>query len=397
MTLTVRSATVTGATTKGSALTHAELDENFNHLSQASNHSFTPSGSGAQTEPVSTALQRLPHTAQYSSAANFNTARDALTGRFGMALLDLTGTGSVTTRPVLAIGDGTWRSSDQGIAVSRELTSGTGNAHGVDDNTEFSRDTYAYASFDAKALISGAVTIGHYAGFEQDATFTASTVNIIYGFVDLPTINGSAVDSRYGFRANDVTVTSGTLTNNYGVYVEELDAGGTLNYAIFTAGTTPSSFGGAVSITGTVTVGGGAATTPEVRVGNTSDGIALRGVSGEGRINGYDTGSVGFNPVAIYTGLTAGFYQSTSNNYGFGTKTFGTSAANVICIASGTAPTAAVADAVQFYSSDNSAGNTIPSFYCEGSEVIATGQADSASSVRVKMRINGTVVTLLAI
>jgi hypothetical protein len=176
-----------------------------------------------------------------------------------------------------------------------------------------------------------------------------------------------------------------------------LDAGGTLNYAIFTAGTTPSSFGGAVSITGTVTVGGGAATTPEVRVGNTSDGIALRGVSGEGRINGYDTGSVGFNPVAIYTGLTAGFYQSTSNNYGFGTKTFGTSAANVICIASGTAPTAAVADAVQFYSSDNSAGNTIPSFYCEGSEVIATGQADSASSVRVKMRINGTVVTLLAI
>jgi hypothetical protein len=47
MTLTVRSATVTDATTKGSALTHAELDENFNHLRQSSNHSFTPSGSGA--------------------------------------------------------------------------------------------------------------------------------------------------------------------------------------------------------------------------------------------------------------------------------------------------------------------------------------------------------------
>jgi hypothetical protein len=49
MTLTVRSATVTGATTKGSALTHAELDENFNHLSQSSNHTFTQSGSGAAT------------------------------------------------------------------------------------------------------------------------------------------------------------------------------------------------------------------------------------------------------------------------------------------------------------------------------------------------------------
>jgi hypothetical protein len=53
MTLTVRSATVSGATTKGSALTHAELDENFNHLSQSSNHTFTPSGSA----PISTTVQ----------------------------------------------------------------------------------------------------------------------------------------------------------------------------------------------------------------------------------------------------------------------------------------------------------------------------------------------------
>jgi hypothetical protein len=52
MTLTVRSATVSGATTKGSALTHAELDENFNHLSQSSNHSFTPSGSGMVAESM---------------------------------------------------------------------------------------------------------------------------------------------------------------------------------------------------------------------------------------------------------------------------------------------------------------------------------------------------------
>jgi hypothetical protein len=49
MTLTVRSATVSGATTKGSALTHAELDENFNHLSQSSNHTFTPSGTAPST------------------------------------------------------------------------------------------------------------------------------------------------------------------------------------------------------------------------------------------------------------------------------------------------------------------------------------------------------------
>ena len=70
---------------------------------------------------------------------------------------------------------------------------------------------------------------------------------------------------------------------------------------------------------------------------------------------------------------------------------------NTLMIASGTAPSTAPADSVLFYSSDISAGNTEPSFYCEGTAVLATGQADSASSVRVKMRINGTEVTLLAI
>jgi hypothetical protein len=60
VTLTVRSATVSGATTKGSALTHAELDENFNHLSQASNHSFTQSGTGAVSDTVQNDLRNKP-------------------------------------------------------------------------------------------------------------------------------------------------------------------------------------------------------------------------------------------------------------------------------------------------------------------------------------------------
>lgn len=70
---------------------------------------------------------------------------------------------------------------------------------------------------------------------------------------------------------------------------------------------------------------------------------------------------------------------------------------NQVNVYNGTAPTAAAADSVTLYSTDDTAGNTIPSFYCEGTGVLATAQADVASSVRVKMRINGTVVTLLAI
>jgi len=86
-----------------------------------------------------------------------------------------------------------------------------------------------------------------------------------------------------------------------------------------------------------------------------------------------------------------------SSGLGVGTSSFGSSATKVVSVGTGTAPTTGPADTVQFYSSDDAAGHTIPSFYCEGTNVIATGQADSASSVRVKMRINGTVVTLLAV
>jgi hypothetical protein len=329
MTLTVRSASVTGATTAARALTHAELDANWAHLvardseiqaslaasTGAALVGFVQSGTGAITsDTVQAALRRLVHTAQYDSTANFNTARDALTGRFGMALLDLSGSGSVSTRPVLMVGGASLLSSDQGIAVARTLTSGTGNAHGIDDNTVFSRDTYAYASFDAKAQMTGSVTIGHYAGFEEDGKMQATTVNSYYSYVVSSNIDGSAVDSKYGLYIYDTSVTSGSLTNQYGIYINELTAAGTLNYAVWTNGTTPSRFGGAVTIVGTITVGGGASSTPEVRVGNTTDGIALRAVSGEGRILGYDTGSVGFNTVAIYTGANAAFRVDTSQN-----------------------------------------------------------------------------------
>lgn len=73
------------------------------------------------------------------------------------------------------------------------------------------------------------------------------------------------------------------------------------------------------------------------------------------------------------------------------------STGGVMSLYNGTAPSGGVADTVQYYSSDDAAGHTIPSFYCEGTNVLATGQADSTSSVRVKMRVNGTVVTLLAV
>mgnify|MGYP001561317024 CR=1 FL=1 len=70
---------------------------------------------------------------------------------------------------------------------------------------------------------------------------------------------------------------------------------------------------------------------------------------------------------------------------------------NTLIIGSGTAPTSSPADSVTLYSSDESAGHTVPSFYAEGTNVLLTGQADSVSSRRFQVRVNGTLIQLLAV
>lgn len=58
---------------------------------------------------------------------------------------------------------------------------------------------------------------------------------------------GSTAVDRYGLYVDEISG-AGTLTNQYGLYVAALTKGGTYNYAVYTAGTTPSYFGGRVSI-----------------------------------------------------------------------------------------------------------------------------------------------------
>jgi hypothetical protein len=81
-------------------------------------------------------------------------------------------------------------------------------------------------------------------------------------------------------------------------------------------------------------------------------------------------------------------------NLGIGTSTFGTSAATVLAIATGTAPATGPADTIQIYSTDLSAGNTMLSLYTEGTVVNAN--ATAAATHRIAIRVNGTVYYLLA-
>lgn len=76
------------------------------------------------------------------------------------------------------------------------------------------------------------------------------------------------------------------------------------------------------------------------------------------------------------------FSGPVSSNNGFEAKT-------------GTAPSAQT-DAVQIYSDDLSAGNTLPCFYCEGSGVTGAGISSTTVTHKVAVKINGTVYYLLA-
>ena len=85
-----------------------------------------------------------------------------------------------------------------------------------------------------------------------------------------------------------------------------------------------------------------------------------------------------------------------SGNLGLGTSTFGTSAAKVLAIGSGTEPSTGPADTVQFFSVDRSAGNTIPGIHCEGTGVTDAAITNVTVTNKIAMKVNGTIYYLLA-
>jgi hypothetical protein len=85
---------------------------------------------------------------------------------------------------------------------------------------------------------------------------------------------------------------------------------------------------------------------------------------------------------------------TSTGNFGLGTSTFGTSAATVLSIATGTAPTTGPADTIQIFSTDLSAGNTMLSLRTEGT--VVNSNATAAATHRIAIRVNGTVYYLLA-
>jgi hypothetical protein len=187
---------------------------------------------------------------------------------------------------------------------------------------------------------------------------------------------------------------------------------GTANGVVFLNGSKVETSGSALTFDGT-NLGVGTAS-PGARLvvqqaNNTADGIRLFANGNDSQlitryISGSDVwqitasfGSTGaYKPITWWTSDTERMRLDASGNLGIGTTTFGTSAAGVLSIANGTAPTTGPADTVQLFSVDRSAGNTIPAVRCEGSGVTNAGITNTTVTHKIAMQVNGTIYYLLA-
>jgi hypothetical protein len=162
------------------------------------------------------------------------------------------GTNSSPLAP-LHIGSGTSNYSvDTQVLISRDVNSTkTGNGHGYSDSSRINRSgTIGYNSYDARIVFYGAYDYDHYSAFQASPSYSSTgDMDYFEGFASAPefVVGYGTTTSSYAFHAYNPTG-SGGVANNYGLYIDSLTRGYTSNFAVYTAGTTKSYFGGNVGI-----------------------------------------------------------------------------------------------------------------------------------------------------
>jgi len=154
-----------------------------------------------------------------------------------------------TTNPLTPIQIGTIPKTNANYAfvVGREIIENwDGSAHAFIDASKIDApDGLSYNSYDAQVTISGTNHYGHYNGFQSRTIYNSSgNITAINGYTFEPEILDGYVQSVRGFVLNAINM-HGTSVVDYvqGVRINEITSGRVANYAIYTAGATPSRFG----------------------------------------------------------------------------------------------------------------------------------------------------------
>lgn len=148
-------------------------------------------------------------------------------------------------------------------------TGGTNNVRAMHVSTTANLGTgMAMALYDASGGSTGSSNADHIATYQARAKHASTgTLNDLTSFVAIPENAGGNILNNYGLEVFDI-IGSGTVTNNYGVYIRSLTRG-TNNWAIYSPGSMPSYFGGTVTANAFV-----------------GDGSGLTGIAGSGDVDG---------------------------------------------------------------------------------------------------------------
>lgn len=141
-------------------------------------------------------------------------------------------------------------------AVAVNLTRTTIDRHAFEDWSHLNTvDTgQGYSSFDAKATMANSSAQSHLVGYQSRNIYngSANLNDYMHGYdTDMQHTGSGTVTLAAGVKIRDVGG-SGPITNNFGVYIDRIVRGGTLNYAIFSDADNVHMLGGP---TGTVITG----------------------------------------------------------------------------------------------------------------------------------------------
>lgn len=132
---------------------------------------------------------------------------------------------------------GAVNSVDPQLTISRNINSGSGNAHCFSDSSNFARSGgVSYNSFDARITTSGSNNFDHYVGFQSLPAFGSSGVTAnLYGLFHGASINAGTVTNLYGAWVDDATG-AGAVSNQHGFHVALLNKGSLSNYGFYDDG-----------------------------------------------------------------------------------------------------------------------------------------------------------------
>jgi len=233
----------------------------------------------------------------------------AITGGSVLGLSELTVvTNSTVGLAPIRVGTYGATATDTGIAVSRNMNdASTESGHGFGEFSLFRRTgTPAFAAFDAGTIMQGN-NYDHWAAFQDRGAYQPSSalqvMNDAYGLFSKPSVDAGTVTRRYGVYVAAPTLTSGgAITTQYGVYTESLTTGGT-NWAFYAAGTTPSYFGGAITLNAGV-AGPLAVALAANTAGISVTGYSLTGTNAQSGISLTGTWNTSGNPSALNIAMT---------------------------------------------------------------------------------------------